>query len=83
MTYQGYGALVSCGNTATCRECSGWANFLHVERCWQGRPAQMIQVSMALVKTALPSLKRVGYGQGLPRSTWEGQITGKNPPFSR
>ena len=41
----GIWALVSCGNTATCRECSGWANFLHVERCWQGRPAQMIQVS--------------------------------------
>ena len=41
----GIWGLVSCGNTATCRECSGWANFLHVERCWQGRPAQMIQVS--------------------------------------
>ena len=41
----GIWALISCGNTATCRECSGWANFLHVERCWQGRPAQMIQVS--------------------------------------
>ena len=36
---------VSCGNTATCRECAGWANFLHVERCWQGKPAQMLRVS--------------------------------------
>ena len=41
----GIRGLVPCGNSATCRECSGWANFLHVERCWQGRPAQMIQVS--------------------------------------
>ena len=36
---------VSCGNTATCTECAGWANFLHVERCWQGRPAQMFRIS--------------------------------------
>ena len=41
----GIWGLVSCGNTATCRECSAWETFLHVERCWQGRPAQMIQVS--------------------------------------
>ena len=38
-------ALEPCGNTGTCRECSGWANFLHVERCWQGRPTQMLRVS--------------------------------------
>ena len=38
-------ALEPCGNTATCRECAAWANFLHVERCWQGRPAQMVRVS--------------------------------------
>ena len=36
---------VSCGNTATCRECAAWANFLHVERCWQGRPAQMLRIN--------------------------------------
>ena len=36
---------VSCGNTATCPECAGWANFLHVERCWQGQPAQMFRIS--------------------------------------
>ena len=41
----GIWSLVSCGNTATCRECAGWANFLHVERCWQGQPAQMFRIS--------------------------------------
>ena len=38
-------ALVPCGNTATCAPCGEWETFLHVERCWRGRPAQMIQVS--------------------------------------
>ena len=37
--------LVSCGNTATCTECAAWESYLHIERCWQGKPAQMIQVS--------------------------------------
>ena len=37
-------ALVSCGNTATCTRCRDWENFLHVERCWRGDPAQMIQI---------------------------------------
>ena len=41
----GIWSLVSCGNTATCRECAAWANFLHVERCWQGRPAQMLRIN--------------------------------------
>lgn len=41
----GIWGLVSCGNTATCQKCSEWANFLHVERAWRGKPAQMIQVS--------------------------------------
>ena len=41
----GIWGLVSCGNTATCTECLAWESYLHVERCWQGRPAQMIQVS--------------------------------------
>ena len=34
-----------CGNSGVCRECAAWENYLHVERCWQGKPAQMIQVS--------------------------------------
>ena len=38
-------ALVPCGNTATCQECAAWESFLHIERCWRGKPAQMIQVS--------------------------------------
>ena len=37
--------LVSCGNTATCTPCEKWETFLHIERCWRGKPAQMIQVS--------------------------------------
>ena len=41
----GIWSLVSCGNTATCRECAAWESFLHIERCWQGKPAQMLQVS--------------------------------------
>ena len=35
----------SCGNTATCRECAAWENYLHIERCWRARPAQMLRVS--------------------------------------
>ena len=34
-----------CGNTATCPTCFGWETYKHVERCWRGKPAQMIQVS--------------------------------------
>ena len=34
-----------CGNTATCPTCFGWETHKHVERCWRGKPAQMIQVS--------------------------------------
>ena len=34
-----------CGNTATCTRCAAWENFLHVERCWRGDPAQMVVVS--------------------------------------
>ena len=41
----GIWGLVSCGNTATCRECAAWESFLHIERCWQGKPAQMLRVS--------------------------------------
>ena len=41
----GIWGLVSCGNTATCTPCEKWENFLHIERCWRGKPAMMIQVS--------------------------------------
>ena len=37
--------LTPCGNTATCKPCGEWENFLHVERCWRGKPAQMIMVA--------------------------------------
>ena len=37
--------FVPCGNTATCKPCCEWENFLHVERCWRGKPAQMLRVS--------------------------------------
>ena len=36
---------VPCGNTATCKPCAEWETFLHVERCWRGKPAQMVVVS--------------------------------------
>ena len=41
----GIRSLVPCGNSATCPECAAWENYLHVERCWQGKPAQMLRVS--------------------------------------
>ena len=41
----GIWGLAPCGNTAVCKRCCEWENFLHVERCWRGGPAQMIQVS--------------------------------------
>ena len=36
---------VPCCNTATCTRCRDWENFLHIERCWRGNPAQMVVVS--------------------------------------
>ena len=41
----GIRGLVPCGNSGVCRECAAWESYLHIERCWQGKPAQMIQVS--------------------------------------
>ena len=41
----GIWGLVPCGNTATCKPCCEWENFLHVERCWRGKPAQMVVVA--------------------------------------
>ena len=41
----GIWGLVPCGNTATCKPCCEWENFLHVERCWRGKPAQMVVIS--------------------------------------
>ena len=41
----GIWGMVPCGNTATCKRCCDWENFLHIERCWRGNPAQMIVVS--------------------------------------
>ena len=37
--------FLPCGNTATCQKCCDWENFLHIERCWRGEPAQMVVVS--------------------------------------
>ena len=40
----GHGAMRQF--TATCQKpCCDWENFLHIERCWRGNPAQMIRVS--------------------------------------
>ena len=41
----GIRSLVPCGNSGVCRECAAWESFLHIERCWQGKPAQMLRVS--------------------------------------
>ena len=40
----GIRGLVPCGNSGVCRECAAWESFLHIERCWQGKPAQMLRV---------------------------------------
>ena len=37
-------SFIPCGNTATCRPCCDWENFLHVERCWMGKPEQLVVV---------------------------------------
>ena len=55
--------LVPCGNTATCTACCAWENYLHVERCWKGNPAQMVQVS--------------GFGSDastIPQTTWLAKV---------
>ena len=41
----GIRGLVPCGNSGVCRECAAWENYLHIERCWRARPAQMLRVS--------------------------------------
>ena len=41
----GIWSLTSCGNTATCKPCCEWEGLLHIERCWRGKPAQMVVVS--------------------------------------
>ena len=41
----GIRGLVPCGNSGVCRECAAFENYLHIERCWRGRPAQMLRVS--------------------------------------
>ena len=72
--------LVSCGNTATCTECAAWESYLHIELCWQGKPAQMIQVQ-ALVRTAQPLLKQWAWARFI-EGTWRTDY-GKNTPFAR
>ena len=42
---QGIRSLIPCGNTGVCQQCANWEAFLHVERCWMGKPAQMVVVS--------------------------------------
>ena len=37
--------LRPCGNTSACERCNAWETFLHIERAWRGRPAQMVSVS--------------------------------------
>ena len=37
----GIRSLVPCGNSGVCRECAAWENYLHIERCWRARPAQI------------------------------------------
>ena len=54
---------VPCGNTATCPKCAAWENYLHIERCWKGNPAQMVQVS--------------GFGDDgstIPQTTWLAKV---------
>ena len=38
-------SFLPCGNTATCQKCCAWENYLHIERCWRGKSAQMVVVS--------------------------------------
>ena len=37
--------VVPCGNLSTCKPCCEWENFLHIERCWRGTPAQIVVMS--------------------------------------
>ena len=37
--------LRPCGNTSACERCAAWEAFLHIERAWRGRPAQLVEVS--------------------------------------
>ena len=77
----GIWGLVSCGNTATCRECAAWEHYLHVERCWQGRPAQMIQVS-GFGEVGSTIAETVGHGK-VYRGHLEDRLREKFTPFSR
>ena len=37
--------LVSCGNTAVCKPCGEWETYLHIQRCWRGKPAMLVKIS--------------------------------------
>ena len=41
----GIWGLVPCGNTSVCKPCCEWEVYLHTERCWRGKPAQMVKIS--------------------------------------
>ena len=72
--------LVPCENTATCKPCCEWENFLHVERCWRGKPAQMVVVSgFGGVDSTIA--ETVGAAK-VYRGKLEDRLR-KNPPFTR
>ena len=71
-----------CGNSGVCRECAAWESFLHIERCWQGKPAQMIQVS-GFGDDGSTIAENDGAGEGLPRARLENRLREKFTPFAR
>ena len=72
--------MVPCGNTATCKPCGEWENFLHIERCWRGKPEQMIQVS-GFGEDGSTIAETVGAAK-VYEGTWKTDY-GKNPTFTR
>ena len=51
--------VVPCGNLSTCKPCCEWENFLHIERCWRGTPAQFVvgrTTTVGVVQGHFPAL---------------------------
>ena len=72
--------LVPCENTATCKAVLRMGKLLHVERCWRGKPAQMVVVSgFGGVDSTIA--ETVGWPR-FTEGSWK-TVYGKNPPFTR
>ena len=75
----GRGVMREYSNLRT--RCAAWENFLHIERCWRGKPAMMIQVS-GFGEVGSTIAETVGAAK-VYRGHLEDRLRGRNPTFTR